>query len=182
MNIKQLYDLNINPQYFGLGFIQLKINDSERYHFYNPNLLPIVNIEEEVHNHRYNFSSEVIGGEIINKIYHFEAQENGNFIKENETCNAGIKLTENEKNKQIGFLKLDLVDIVHAGKKYDMSYNVFHTIETKYCITKLTRSDYLQPYAQVIRPINSMVTCPFSKPLSTQDCWTIIKETLDYII
>lgn len=179
MDIKKLYDFKIHPQYFGLGFIQLKINNYERYHFYHPSLLPIVNIEE-VHNHRYDFLSEVLLGSITNKIYNFNLNENGNFICENETCSADKKLTEIEKNKQRGNIVLDSVNIINAGTKYKMDFNVFHAIEAQYCITKLTRSDYLQPYAQVIREVNADIICPFLKPMSLDQCWNIIKDVINY--
>ena len=59
--------LKTNPQYFGLGFIQCKINQHERVHIYHPDLMPIVNIEEEIHNHRYDFESTILMGKLTIK-------------------------------------------------------------------------------------------------------------------
>lgn len=175
---QELKNLQAKPQYFGLGFIQLKVNALERYHFYHPDLLPVVNIEEEVHNHRYDFESEIILGSLTNKIYHFEQSENGLYLLENESCSE-IKLTEDQKNKKIGNIELFSTIVYEKGNKYFMDYRTYHTVNTKKCVTKLTRSKYLQETAQVIRPIDSLTICPFSLKLDESVCWDIIKKVID---
>lgn len=170
--------LERKPCYFGLGFIQLKINENERFHFYHPSLLPIINIEEEVHNHRYDFISEVLVGELNNKIYHFSSDINGHYQKEYESCNANIILSKEDKNIQLGELKLFTCMKINKGEKYFMDNRTFHTLETKVCMTKLTRSQYLQQYAEVVRPINTEIICPFSQKISESDCWDIIEEVM----
>lgn len=170
--------LEAKPYYFGLGFIQLKINDNERFHFYHPSLLPIINIEEEVHNHRYDFISEVLIGELNNKIYHFNSNIDGKYMKEYESCNPNITLSKEEKNFQIGDLNLFTCLKVTKGEKYFMDNRTFHTLETSTCMTKLTRSQHLQKYAEVIRPIDSEPICPFSAKLSESECWNIIEKVM----
>ena len=78
MNKQELKNilLQTKPHYFGLGFIQCKINQYERIHVYHPDLMPIVNIEEEVHNHRYDFESKILMGKIKNKKYQFLENKN----------------------------------------------------------------------------------------------------------
>lgn len=166
-----------NPHYFGLGFIQCKINQYERIHLYHPDLMPIVNIEEEVHNHRYDFESTILSGKINNKKYSFiESKNNPTHFLQNESCNENIK-TENKDNLY-GTVKLISEQWVNAGETYGMKFNEFHTFQTDKCITYLKRSDYKQELAQVIRPINSEVICPFSKKLSQEECWDIIHDCL----
>jgi hypothetical protein len=58
---KNIKDIKLNDlkekckmiHYFGLGFIQIKIDDTYRLHFYT-NKLPKILHEEEVHNYRNN--------------------------------------------------------------------------------------------------------------------------------
>jgi hypothetical protein len=181
-NLMALYEdlksKKIQPYYFGLGFIQLKINNYQRYHFYHPDLAPIINVEEEIHNHRYDFQSEILAGEINNKIYHFHSNLNGNYIKSNESCSESKILTKEEKDYQLGDKKLFSSLLYIAGNTYFMDYRTFHTIEAKKCITKLTRSDYMQDYAQVIREKETSPICPFSKKISEESCWKIIKDLI----
>lgn len=178
MNKKYLLQIlkETNPHYFGLGFIQCKINKYERIHIYHPDLMPIVNIEEEVHNHRYDFESTILLGSITNKKYEFiEGSKQTHFLQ-NESCNETIKV-ENNQNKY-GTINLISEDTVNVGESYFMRYDEFHTFQTTQCITYLKRSDYKQDLAQVIRPLNNEIICPFSKKLKEEECWEIINKTL----
>jgi hypothetical protein len=165
------------PAFFGLGFIQCKINQYERVHFYHPKLTPTVNIEEEVHNHRYDFESTILSGQIVNKKYKFiENKNNPTHFLQNESCNESVEA----KNTVpiYGQIVLDSNDCIIQGHAYLMKFDEFHTFSTTKCITYLKRSDYKQEFAQVVRPLNSEIICPFSIKLSQQDCWDIIKDCL----
>ncbi len=73
--------------YFGLGFIQLKINFETRMHFYSPEL-PQITSNEDVHNHRYDFESCVLKGELEQELFHVI---NGDtHLREQESCQAGV--------------------------------------------------------------------------------------------
>lgn len=178
MNKQQLKEIltQTTPQYFGLGFIQCKINQYERIHVYHPDLTPIINIEEEIHNHRYDFLSTILLGNITNKKYDFIISENPTHFLQNESCNENIKPVHQEN--MYGHILLTSENIVKEGESYFMNYNEFHTFETSKCITYLKRSDYKQELAQVVRPIGSNVACPFSKKLSQEQCWSIIDDCL----
>ncbi len=179
MNKNQIEKLlaTTTPNFFGLGFIQCKINQHERIHFYHPQLIPTVNIEEEIHNHRYDFESTVLMGKINNKKYQFVVNEdNPTHFLQDESCNASVKV-ENSKNIY-GQINLISDERVIKGETYLMNFNEFHTFSTSKCITHLKRSDYKQNFAQVVRPLNSQIICPFSIKLSEQECWDIIQDCL----
>jgi hypothetical protein len=169
--------MKTTPNFFGLGFIQCKINQSERIHFYHPKLIPTVNIEEEIHNHRYDFESTILMGQISNKKYKFiETQDNPTHFLQNESCNEEVK-AENE-TPVFGTIVLESDDCVVQGQSYLMKFDEFHTFSTSKCITHLKRSDYKQELAQVVRPLGSQIICPFSIKLSQDECWDIIKDCL----
>ena len=145
MNKKYLLQIlkETNPHYFGLGFIQCKINNYERIHIYHPDLMPIVNIEEEVHNHRYDFESTILLGSITNKKYEFiEGSKQTHFLQ-NESCNETIKV-ENNQNKY-GTINLISEDTVNVGESYFMRYDEFHTFQTTQCITRPSTRRHLPP-------------------------------------
>src|SRR5579863_7289598 len=58
------------PYWFGLGFIQLKLNDTARMHFWLPEI-PHPE-REEIHNHRYDFSSIVLAGHLLHEVWHLD--------------------------------------------------------------------------------------------------------------
>jgi len=169
--------LQTNPNFFGLGFIQCKINQYERVHLYHPKLIPTVNIEEEIHNHRYDFESTVLSGKITNKKYKFiEDSSNATHFLQNESCNE-LVIVENI-NPIYGHISLESETDVIKGQTYLMKFDEFHTFNTSKCITYLKRSDYKQDFAQVVRPLKSQIICPFKVKLSQEECWDIIKDCL----
>ena len=179
MNKQELKNilLQTKPHYFGLGFIQCKINQYERIHVYHPDLMPIVNIEEEVHNHRYDFESKILMGKIKNKKYQFlENKNTPTHFLQDESCNENNKQDNSEKI--YGNIILQSEQCINKDETYFMQYKEFHTFQTTKCITYLKRSDYKQEMAQVIRLLEGEIICPFSVKLSPEQCWEIINDCL----
>lgn len=179
MTKNEIYKLieNTTPAFFGLGFIQCKINFHERVHFYHPELVPTVNIEEEIHDHRYDFTSKVLKGSLRNRIYCFGPFKNGSHYKQSESCNEHVKIEDNPKTIGHIFIKSDTTH--HCGESYSLTHDQFHTVSSDICITHLTRTDYKKELSHVIRPLNGQVICPFSKKLSIDECWKIIEKCLN---
>lgn len=166
----------IEPYFFGLGFIQCKISSSERYHFYSEELKPIIDSEEEIHNHRYDFISTILKGTITNKIYTFKKKDSGNYNLTKESCNPNIILSDNEVI--YGDIQLFSEEKYDKGQSYMMKHEQFHTIYTNDCITHLKRTNYKKQFAHVIRNNNTEKICPFSKKMSTEECWALIRKIL----
>lgn len=179
MDKEKIYNLvkDVTPAFFGLGFIQCKINDKQRIHFYHPSLVPTVNIEEEIHNHRYDFTSTILRGQINNKKYHFIESETATHYLQDESCNENVKVSNLEK--KMGRIVLYEDKIISEGQSYFMDHNDFHTVKADICITMLERTPYKKQFAQVVRPIEGSVICPFSKKLTIDECWKVIEECLD---
>ena len=72
--------------FFGLGFIHVKLNESERVHFYT-NAFQKTTLAEEVHNHRYDFESIILKGTFVQEIFSFHLNDQGNSWLTKETCN-----------------------------------------------------------------------------------------------
>ena len=160
--------------YFGLGFIQLKINDKERVHFYNK-ILPAVTSDEEIHNHRYNFNSTILSGELIQE--QFVVVDGEEYIKEKESCKSGHSF--NEPGTLCNIKKIG----EHKYKKdsdYYIEHDVFHKVKSKNCITYINRTGYLKDYAEVIRKIDADKVCPFSTGnlFSQTQLWEIITDMI----
>lgn len=159
--------------YFGLGFVQLVLNKYERVHFYNEN---ITAPNDEVHNHRYNFSSHILKGCFANELYKLVPGDSHVLI--NESCNKNKKL---EHNIQIPVgLELISTDVYLSGQSYHVFFNDLHSVTYKgNTITHLQRSDIITDYAQVIYPKDRAITCPFENDYTENQLWDIIKETIE---
>lgn len=158
--------------YFGLGFIQLKIDETYRLHFYSDQLPAIT---EDIHNHRYDFVSTVLKGEITNHLYDLIIPGSTHVIR-NESCNPDIKAPQLE-------LACDVVHIesrtMREGESYQMMEHMFHRVEAKDCITLLDRGSYTKAHAQIVTATGTNSVCPFSKKIPDSELWEIIEEMID---
>lgn len=156
--------------YFGLGFIQLKVDKTTRLHFYTPDLPAIVS-EEDIHNHRYNFKSEIIYGSLHTALY--EVVPGDTHVMEDESCQVGTKPTGEPKRCGVSML---YSNVMLAGSEYCINYKTFHRVKAySYCLTMLTRTGYQQDYAQVIRPVGAEPICPFSQKIDEDTLWEIVR-------
>jgi hypothetical protein len=160
--------------YFGLGFIQVKLDKAQRLHFYTDLLPPIVS-EEDVHNHRYDFTSKILKGSLTQEIY--ELMDGDTHLVEDESCQAGVMAESNPKSCAI---KLSSSHTYVAGSEYFIGHDTFHRVSNcGSCVTLLTRSNYKKEFAQVIRPIDEEKTCPFSKKIEEKELWKIVGKMLE---
>jgi len=159
--------------YFGLGFIQLKIDKNTRLHFYNKKLPPIVS-KEDIHNHRYDFTSEILLGTLIQEIY--EVVPGDTHYLEDESCQVDVKV---ESKPKLCSVQMSSRHIHSPKSSYLISHTTFHRVYCDFeCITLLNRTDYKKQLAQVIRPIEGAKVCPFSQKVKEEYLWNIIEEML----
>ncbi len=162
--------------YFGLGFIQLKVSDSRRYHFYTKELPPIVP-EEDIHNHRYDFRSIILAGSLCQEIY--QLLPGDRYVCEDESCKAEVKAPSKPSPCTIGLLSRH---IYTAGSEYFIRHQTFHKVKAYGdCITQIDRTDYKKEYAQVVRPVNEIAVCPFSQKIEESRLWEIVGRMIDDI-
>lgn len=168
INIDELKKNYVRLYYFGLGFIQLKIDERWRLHFYSQ-FLP--QITEDIHNHRYDFSSRILKGSIVNILWQ---EKTGNtHLMVNESCNPDIAAPK--LNKVCGVEKISM-KTYKVGDRYSMKDSMFHQVFANHCITLLDRTDYKKEFAQVVLPQGKESVCPFSKKVDETELWKIMKE------
>lgn len=162
------------PAYFGLGFIQLKLNDTERLHFYHKDLPVLV---EEPHTHRYNFTSYILQGRFNQRIYWFSENPTGDHVYENETCDPYQEISVSERT--YGYLHQLLESDYSEGDSYTIDVNTLHTVKASdNAITFLRRGTPFKTYAGVIRKVGIQKVCPFSKPIPENECWELIDDMI----
>jgi len=172
IDLQLLKDNHVRLYYFGLGFIQLKVDEVFRLHFYSPKLPPIT---EDIHNHRYDFYSRILKGSITSSQY--SIANGSDFILSNESCNPEIEAPAERRfcNAALASQRTNV-----AGEAYRITHDEFHKVVAENCITLLSRSDYKKEFAQVvIKASDEPSVCPFSKQIPEKALWEIIEEMLD---
>lgn len=174
MTIDNLKSYGVDPAYFGLGFIQLKLTHLERLHFYHDEL-PI--LTEEPHDHRYGFFSYILHGQFEQTLYHAAGDLNGTHLMSYEDCGAAKNtLSKSPSNVRI---KEIFSAVYQAGDQYRIEADTLHTVRgINNAITYLVRDHPHKNFAGVVRKIGAEPVCPFSQPIAVGRCWDMIEEML----
>lgn len=160
--------------FFGLGFVQLKLDDNLRMYFYHPDVLPIVNVEE-IHNHRYDFISTIMAGKITQELFTIHSG-----ISDYEMVEENCKQEKIVKPQKVDVIVVpDKVQHFRTGDSYTSLTHEFHRISTDFAITRLYRGSVILENASVIKLKNSDPICPFSKQLTQEECWEIVDSCIN---
>lgn len=162
--------------YFGLGFIQVKLGETFRMHFYNSTLPAIVNFEE-IHNHRYDFFSKVLAGTFRQIFYEVDRNPkfDTEFLLEEESCKEGVMASASPI--PVGIKKVSEQTLL-AGSSYTVSHDLFHQVHANFAITFLTRGNIVKENAEVIRKKGAEKVCPFSKKIPDSQLWSTVESML----
>ena len=171
LSIDQLKNNYTRLYYFGLGFIQLKLDETYRLHFYTDQLDQNT---DSVHNHRYDFTSKILKGSFTNRIY--DLVEGDKYLLTNESCNPDIEAPELQQDCD---LTLREEKRYVENEIYTMHHKDLHQVESKYAITLLERSEYKQDFAQVILNKKGHNNCPFAVKIPDSKLWEIIRSMLN---
>jgi hypothetical protein len=165
------------PHWFGLGFIQLKLTENTRIHFWLPWLKG--KEREEIHNHRYNFVSRVLAGSLHKEIYAVTPNDFGGHELFTTTCAPG-KEGEVTSYVPVSCSKIAEFDVV-APSTYFFGHDQFHTTEgTDFAITYLEREPKVKSDAMVVKVAGALTTCPFASPLPVDELWGHIFRGLEH--
>lgn len=164
--------------WFGLGFIQVKLNDFERLHFYTDKL-PKTTTEEEIHNHRYNFVSTILKGALWHDIYEVRVIEGFTTLNQywltEETCK------ENDKKSFPTYpCNIELITQKRylANDGYYIHHETFHRVYSADAITHVRRGAYKKDFAQIIFPVGMKPACPFSVKRPESELWEIVEQSI----
>ncbi|UTU10263.1 hypothetical protein CcrRB23_gp401 [Caulobacter phage RB23] len=173
------------PHNFGLGFIQLKLNEHSRLHFWTgePNVP-----EDEIHDHRYSFRSEVLKGCVEHETFVFrplmDSLLRGGVAAEGAIWTMTIVSCDPDKlvrDPHHTFGTVEKTGEYHLAENssYWFPYGAFHRSRgSKGAITHLVRDPTVNEYARVIRRQGAVEICPFSDPRPPEALWETIKEFL----
>lgn len=182
MTAEQALDINwlkanhIRLYFFGLGFIQVKINDSYRVHFYTNKWHPTVK-DEEIHNHRYDFTSTILKGYFAQTIY--STRPGWSHCKVQLTCKPGHMGNMPTVEPTLYVDKLYRCEY-GPGSKYTLDHNTFHNVEPAHnTVTLLQTGPYKKDQSDILYLADTTIQCPFSVQVSDEELWEEIERIIN---
>lgn len=169
---------NKSIRYFGLGFIQVDMTNGTRLHFYHEGI-DATALEDEVHDHKYDFESIVLAGSLQNTIYQFEENHDSGTHMSRDCCQVDGAV-DGPTNK--GNL-IELYSAIYSkGTKYRMQKNTLHKVSSKFAITELHRDLHSDKQAaKVYTPVEMLddVTCAYASYMTDDEAKEWIARCLD---
>lgn len=174
---------NYDAYFFGLGFIQVKIDETNRFHFYHPDLPAFV---ENPHNHRYNFVSKVLRGSLLNEVW----EEGSRVSNTEEVIDTWIEFASCQKDGAIiptpspypTYVDKAGEFAVNAVSSYYINKDSFHIVRPDFskgpCVTWLNRGTADKEFAKVLKLPGRLEECPFSQELSDERLWEVVEDCL----
>ena len=160
---------------FGLGFIQLKLDDTFRLHFYVPEV-QITADEESPHNHRYNFESTIIDGRFKQTFWDLDWSGDTHIVTL-ESCKKGVEAP----NKKLSCSAVPFATHDYGfNDAYYLDHNTFHTVkrESAQVITLVKRSRYRKEFAEVANKVGEETKCPFSANMDEKTLWELVDRSV----
>lgn len=164
------------PNYFGLGFIQMKFDETYRMHFWHPALSSVV-AEEELHDHRYDFVSCILHGSTTHIVYDFVPDEAGDHGMYEVSCKPGDAREPALKGR--GRVVRSGSYTMEAGSQYEFPHTQFHRIRARECITLVERREIVKEMATILKPMDTGHVCPFSQTIPQDLLWEYIAELVE---
>ena len=168
---------HVRPQWFGLGFVQLKLDATRRLHFWDPTLATLVN-EKELHDHRYDFTSTVLAGRLDHIVYEFSEHPDG----DHQLCEVFCQPEKSAPPRVLhtGFIQETSRQTFTTGQSYHFKQGQFHQGVAAQAVTYLERGAIVSETARIIRPCAEAENwlCPFTDTLTTEQAWDAIEMIL----
>lgn len=166
---------------FGLGFIQIKLDYGPRVHLYTRRVSQTTE-PEDVHDHRYGFTSTVIQGRLVNELWNVIQDPLGEFELTQVTCKPGVEGTP----EPLFNCRLERIakHVVLPGPAYEGRYKMerdtFHRVAAdEGTITLLTRDKPTKEFASVARRRDASAVCPFSaNTFTVGELWSIYEKAV----
>ena len=182
LTVASLRQKGARPRYFGLGFIQINLDERRRLHCWVPEWPTIPGAESEFHDHRAGFTSQVLLGAVEHQVVAMgelrpsPAPELWEVAQ--VSCQAGV---EGKPEIQGHASVFPLASFrVQQGGEYQLSVDAFHRSRAVGpTITLVERGETIKKHALVLRRPGSPFVCPFSLAPDEAACWAHLEAMLD---
>jgi hypothetical protein len=178
LSVDALRKLGGYPHYLGLGVIKCRIGSNSSYHFYCDRAPILVN---QIHDHRFGFTSTILVGRLRNIIYEIAGQDPTSTLQvERGECKKGAErevLVENAKMVEVDRF------VTSPGESYYIAHDTLHMIEhlDPVTITYLEKEPFAKLEPRFVVDTSLPRVCAMSQPKSQDECWEVIEYALGLI-
>ncbi len=172
-----LRERGCTPKWFGLGFIQVKVDENHRFHFWHPELTADV-APEDIHDHRYSFTSHILRGSMIHETFSMEYSMFADMERAYVSCDHENPGQVGEKLRCV--VKPTGTYLLKAGSHYHLPQGQFHRVKADVCVTHVIRQPAAVQHARVIRPANQPHICPFAETIPEERLWKLMDECMAF--
>ncbi len=172
LDLDYLRTLENQPTFFGLGFVQLKVDDQQRLHFWHPETRT-PDYDEEWHDHRYSFSSQVLVGSLTNEIAYGEMNKKGDH-EVWEVCCKG----NGAERVGSGNIHYQTRMVTEVGQVYFLDRDAMHKSHSEKAMTMQTRHLKNQKLKARIMTKEYNSPNPFDLSMPVSRIWDIIDDVI----
>lgn len=175
LDINYLRALGVQPSFFGLGFIQFKIDERKRLHLWHPEFLELTGgvYDDEWHDHRYPFQSQVLVGSITNQLAAHVDASNGEYEVWEVCCEGnGADRAGNAHLFEVGTF------ITGVGETYSLHQDALHKATAERCMTLQNRLDAPSKLKARVVTKDYRSPNPFSINVSSKRLWEIMEDVV----
>lgn len=177
------------PRVHGNGFIQLDLTTNTRLHFWGEPRIPRQKVATPIHNHVFDFSSQVLKGRIANLLYELATGPGANLYRQYKVYEAfgrqGSDTALRDTGERLGAYVAE-AEVMSEGETYTMKSGRFHeTFVSEPTVTVMTKrgpsltQNPMGPRPQILLPINREPDNEFNR----HDCnewqmWCVILDMM----
>lgn len=177
LDVSYLRTLNVEPHYFGLGFIQIKLTERYRLHIWVPDWPVAEGSEGELHDHRYEFKSRILKGRIRHEMFAFLPEIGGPVELAEVSCSPDTPMAP--RVLRHGRLEPAGIFTLGEGDDYSLPPDIFHRAVAEVPTVTLVERDLpRKDFARIVRVPGTEAACPFSLKFSQQEIWAKIEEII----
>lgn len=153
---------------FGLGFIQVKMSETELYNFYTDKV-PLFKNASAPHNHEFTFTSKILSGVLVETLYKVKVDKDGG----GAFCGCGN--TDKVITEKYQYYN-DKVIVHSTGERYLRCKRTFHSVVAEpNTVTHVVKFPTPNPIDAIV--IAEKVEYIPSN-LSEDDLWSIVEEII----
>jgi hypothetical protein len=181
-DIDYLRAFGTHPRVHGNGFIQIDLPGDRRAHFWGHHAIPRQSSATPIHDHRFDFSSRVLRGSIVNVTYYETWGEGRDFEIYTPVFRQGedTKLEPTGRQIRVEPVRVQMFTPEMTANSYFSVAGVFHeTMVNEPTATLITKGQTYQITPRVLVPLGKQPDNEFTRyDVSESDIWAIVEDIL----
>ncbi len=180
INFRKAFDAGHLPRVHGNGFIQLELGEQRRLHIWGHPDIPRQVVDTGIHDHRFDFTSTIVAGRLINARYHPGNDTRYKVYTPHVREGEDTILVDTGSSFMVAGPTMTMM---REGQSYGMYAGDFHESFTDRpsasVMTKLGTTHKNEP--RVLVPLGKEPDNDFNRNVFENDfLWGIIKEVVGY--